>query len=78
MSPPPQRPGLGGNRPERRSVGFLASIVRTLLTFGGFVVILYFLGFIKLPLPGGAKLHKSGPKQERNPRQDHRGRTSGR
>lgn len=60
MSPPPQRPGLGGNRPERRSGGFLASIVRTLLTFGGFVVILYFLGFIKLPLPGGAKLPQVG------------------
>ena len=57
MSPPPQRPGLGGNRPERKSGGLLAGLIRHALTLAAAVATLYYLGFLspgpKPPGPAG-------------------------
>lgn len=58
MSPPPQRPGLGGNRPERKSGGFFAGLIRHVLTLAAAVATLYYLGFLN---PGPKPLAPAGP-----------------
>jgi septal ring factor EnvC (AmiA/AmiB activator) len=60
MSSPPQRPGLGGSRPQRSSGSLLGYLGGKLLSAAVFLLVLYFLGVIKLPNWGGAKPPQAG------------------